>query len=92
MAKRFEEAAAADEILISDVTHRLVRDAVVAERVSDRVVKGGETLDGFAIAEVRRTRRAVRAASTRRSSTASRSSARCAASSRASSRPESVIS
>ena len=52
-AKRFEEAAAADEILISEVTHRLVRDAVVAERVSDRVVKGGETLEGYAIAEVR---------------------------------------
>ena len=46
-AKRFEEAAAANEILISEVTHRLVRDAVVAERVSDRVVKGGETLDGL---------------------------------------------
>jgi predicted ATPase/class 3 adenylate cyclase len=53
VAKRFEEAAAADEILISEVTHRLVRDAVVAERVSDRVVKGGETLEGYAIAEVR---------------------------------------
>ena len=52
-AKRFEEAAAANEILISEVTHRLVRDAVVAERVSDRVVKGGETLEGYAIAEVR---------------------------------------
>ena len=52
-AKRFEEAAAVNEILISEVTHRLVRDAVVAERVSDRGVKGGETLAGYAIAEVR---------------------------------------
>ena len=47
VAKRFEEAAAANEILISEATHRLVRDAVVAERVSDRVVKGGETLDAL---------------------------------------------
>src|SRR4029077_12011688 len=31
MAKRFEEAAVENEILISEVTHRLVRDAVVAE-------------------------------------------------------------
>jgi predicted ATPase/class 3 adenylate cyclase len=53
VAKRVEEAAAADEILISEATHRLVRDAVVAERVSDRVVKGGEALAGYAIAEVR---------------------------------------
>jgi class 3 adenylate cyclase len=53
LAKRFEEAAATNEILISEATHRLVRDAVVAERVSDRVVKGGETLGGYAVVEVR---------------------------------------
>ena len=33
LAKRLEEAAATSEILISEATHRLVRDAVVAERV-----------------------------------------------------------
>jgi class 3 adenylate cyclase/DNA-binding SARP family transcriptional activator len=53
IAKRLEEAATADEILISEATHRLVRDAVVAERVSGRVMKGGETLDGVALVEVR---------------------------------------
>ena len=53
VAKRLEEAAATDEILLSEATHRLVRDAVVTERVSGRVVKGGETLDGFALVEVR---------------------------------------
>ena len=47
VAKRLEEAAATSEILISEATHRLVRDAVVAERVSDRVVKGGETSRRF---------------------------------------------
>jgi predicted ATPase/class 3 adenylate cyclase len=53
VAKRLEEAAAADEILISKATHRLVHDAVVAEPVFDRVAKGRETLDGFALIEVR---------------------------------------
>src|SRR4051794_23104427 len=52
VAKRFEEAAAADEILISGATHRLVRDAVVSERVSNRAVKGGE-IDGYAVNAVR---------------------------------------
>ena len=52
LAKRLEEAAATSEILISDATHRLVRDAVVAERVSDRVVKHGETVDALRVAEV----------------------------------------
>ena len=53
VAKRFEEAAAANEILISQATHRLVRNAVVAKRISDRVVNSGETLEGYALAEVR---------------------------------------
>jgi predicted ATPase/class 3 adenylate cyclase len=53
VAKRLEEAAATDEILLSEATHRLVRDAVVTERVSGRVVKGGETLGGLALVEVR---------------------------------------
>ena len=53
VAKRLEEAAAANEILISPATHRLVRDAVVAERISDRIAKGGEAIEGYAVAEVR---------------------------------------
>jgi predicted ATPase/class 3 adenylate cyclase len=53
VAKRLEEAAESDEILISDGTHRLVRDAVSAIRVTDRAVKGGMTLEGFAVTEVR---------------------------------------
>ena len=52
LAKRLEEAAATSEILISEATHRLVRDAVVAERVSDRPVKHGETVDALRVAEV----------------------------------------
>jgi class 3 adenylate cyclase len=52
VAKRLEEAAATSEILISDATHRLVRDAVVAERVSDRVVKGGETVEALQLVAV----------------------------------------
>src|SRR5262249_21748915 len=51
-AKRLEEAAATDEILISEATHRLVRDAVVAEPAKGREVKGGEMLDGFVVREV----------------------------------------
>src|SRR4051794_2977180 len=53
IAKRFEEAAAPNEILISEATHRLVRDAVVVEPLSHRAVKGGETLDAHAVFEVR---------------------------------------
>jgi class 3 adenylate cyclase len=52
VAKRLEEAAATSEILISEATHRLVRDAVVAERVSDRVVKGGETVEALQLVAV----------------------------------------
>jgi predicted ATPase/class 3 adenylate cyclase len=53
LAKRLEEAAATSEILISEATHRLVRDAVVAEPVSDRVMKGGEALKALQIVAVR---------------------------------------
>ncbi|MFL6033777.1 MAG: BTAD domain-containing putative transcriptional regulator [Gaiellaceae bacterium] len=53
VAKRFEEAAAANEILISEATHRLVRDAVVVEPISHRGAKGGETLDAHAVVQVR---------------------------------------
>jgi len=53
LAKRLEEAAATSEILISHATHRLVRDAVVAEPVSGRVVKHDETLDAVRVTGVR---------------------------------------
>ena len=81
VAKRLEEAAAANEILIGEATHRLVRDAVVVERaVPVATVKGGETLDGLGRARgASRTRPDSAAASTRRSSGASGSSARCRA-------------
>jgi predicted ATPase/class 3 adenylate cyclase len=52
LAKRLEEAAETGEIMISEATHRLVRDAVAADPVSGREVKGGETLDGFVVREV----------------------------------------
>jgi predicted ATPase/class 3 adenylate cyclase len=52
VAKRLEEAAATSEILISETTYRLVRDAVVAERVSDRVIRGGETVEGLQLVAV----------------------------------------
>jgi predicted ATPase/class 3 adenylate cyclase len=53
LAKRLEEAAATSEILISHATHRLVRDAVVAEPVSGRVAKHDETLDALRVTGVR---------------------------------------
>jgi class 3 adenylate cyclase/tetratricopeptide (TPR) repeat protein len=40
LAARLEQAAAPGEILISDATQRLVRDAVVADRIEGLVVKG----------------------------------------------------
>jgi predicted ATPase/class 3 adenylate cyclase len=52
VAKRLEEAAARGEILIGEATHRLVRDAVVAEPVADRVVKGGQTVQALRLVDV----------------------------------------
>jgi predicted ATPase/class 3 adenylate cyclase len=52
-AKRLEEAAATGEILISDATYRLVRDAVGAERVTGRTVKGGDTIEALRLVDVR---------------------------------------
>ncbi len=52
IAKRLEEAAATNEILISGATHELVRDAVVTEPVSDRLVKGGETVEAMRLVSV----------------------------------------
>ena len=42
VAKRLEEAAAANEILIGEPTHRLVRDAVVVEPSGPRALKHGQ--------------------------------------------------
>ena len=53
VAKRLEEAAGADAILISEPTHRLVRDAVVVEPAFEVVVKNGEKLHAHALVEVR---------------------------------------
>ena len=53
IAKRLEEAAATGEILISEATYRLVRDAIVAERVSDRSMKSGEPLEAVLVESVR---------------------------------------
>jgi predicted ATPase/class 3 adenylate cyclase len=52
VAKRLEEAAATNEILMSGATHGLVRDAVVVEPVSDRLVKGGETVEALRLVAV----------------------------------------
>ncbi len=52
VAKRLEEAAATSEILISDATHRLVRDAVVAEQLEDRTSKGGRSVNGLRLVAV----------------------------------------
>ncbi len=43
LAKRLEEAAGANEILIADATFRLVRDAVMVEPSGPRMLKHGET-------------------------------------------------
>ncbi|MGE3873127.1 MAG: AAA family ATPase, partial [Parvibaculaceae bacterium] len=43
VAKRLEEAAKPDEILIGEQTHKLVRDAVVVEAGNPRTLKHGET-------------------------------------------------
>ena len=51
-AQRLEAAAATGEILVSEATYRLVRDAVVAEQVS-RVVKGGAEVQARRLVEVR---------------------------------------
>ena len=40
VAKRFEEAAPANEILLGSTTYRLVRDAVDVEQVADLALKG----------------------------------------------------
>ena len=52
VAKRLEEAAGTNEILMSEATHDLVRAAVVVEPVSDRLVKGGETVEALRLVTV----------------------------------------
>jgi class 3 adenylate cyclase/tetratricopeptide (TPR) repeat protein len=54
VAKRFEEAAGAGEILAGETTHRLVRDAVEAEPVEPLALKGkGEAVAAFRVLSVR---------------------------------------
>jgi predicted ATPase/class 3 adenylate cyclase len=52
VAKRLEEAAAANEILIGKPTHRLVRDAVVVEPSGPRALKHGKTIHAFVVVDV----------------------------------------
>src|SRR5262245_43225202 len=52
VAKRLEEAAAADEILIGEPTHRLVRDAVVVEPSGLRELKHGKTIRALVVVDV----------------------------------------
>lgn len=51
-AKRFEEAAAAAEILIGSTTHKLVRDAVAVTPSGPRLLKNGKTIDAFAVVDI----------------------------------------
>ena len=54
VAKRFEEAAGAGEILVGEPTHRLVRDAVEAEAVEPLALKGkGAVVAAFRIDSVK---------------------------------------
>jgi predicted ATPase/class 3 adenylate cyclase len=52
VAKRLEEAAAANEILIGEPTHRLVRDAIVVEPSGPRALKHGKTIHGLVVVEL----------------------------------------
>jgi predicted ATPase/class 3 adenylate cyclase len=52
VAKRLEEAAETNEILVGEATHQLVRDAVLVERGADRTVKHGEAVDGISLLAV----------------------------------------
>ena len=51
-AKRLEEAAGTNEILIGEATHRLVRDAVHVEPGGRRAIKHGEAIDALRLVEV----------------------------------------
>jgi class 3 adenylate cyclase/tetratricopeptide (TPR) repeat protein len=52
-AKRLEELAGADEILIDEKTHRLVRGCVRAEPAGDQTLRSGEPLTALRLVEVR---------------------------------------
>lgn len=52
VAKRLQEAAAANEILMGEATHKLVRHAVVVESSSPRAVKHGETFPAIIVLTV----------------------------------------
>lgn len=52
VAKRLEEAANANEILIGEATYRLVRDAVVVEPSGPRPLKHGKTIDALVVMDV----------------------------------------
>ena len=52
VAKRLEEAAAANEILIGEPTNRLVRDAVVIEQSGPRTLKHGKTIHALVVVDV----------------------------------------
>ena len=73
VAKRLEEAAAPNEILIGEPTHRLVREAVVVEPSGPRALKHGKTIHALVVVDVLPAPPALRAASTRPSSGASAS-------------------
>ncbi len=52
VAKRLQEAAAPNEILIGEATHKLVRRAVVVESGSPRALKHGETFPAIIVVNV----------------------------------------
>src|SRR6185436_19273656 len=52
VAKRLEEAAAANEILIGDQTHRLVRDVVLVEPSGPRSLKHGRIIHALVVADL----------------------------------------
>ena len=53
VAKRLEEAAAANEILIGRATHELIRDAVVVEPSGPRALGHGKTIHALAVVDIR---------------------------------------
>jgi predicted ATPase/class 3 adenylate cyclase len=52
VAKRLQEAAAPDEILIGEATHKLIRHAVIVESSSPRALKHGEKFPAIIVVSV----------------------------------------
>jgi predicted ATPase/class 3 adenylate cyclase len=52
LAKRLQQAAAPNEILMGEATHRLVRDAVVVGASGPRTLKHGELIHAVAVIDV----------------------------------------